>query len=63
MIRIDISLDDLDVVYRALENDKPQPVDLLGQPVLNIADAATLHEINEVLFRLRDQDDRYVRAQ
>ena len=62
-IRINISLEDLDMVYEALEAHQPKPHDLFGTPTLNIADMGLYQQIREVLFNLKEQDDRWVRAQ
>ena len=62
-IRINISLEDLDMVYEALEAHQPKPHDLFGTPVLNIGEMGLHQQIRKVLFNLKDQDDRLVRAQ
>ena len=62
-IRVDISLDDLDLVYTALEAHQPVPIDFFGKPSLNIGDMHLFQEVRDVLFRLKEQDDRWVRAQ
>jgi len=62
-IRIDISLEDLDMVYEALEAHQPKPHDLFGTPTLHIADFGLHQQIRKILFNLKEQDDRWVRAQ
>ena len=62
-IRVDISLDDLDLVYTALEAHQPVPIDFFGKPSLNIGDMHLFQEVRDVLFRIKEQDDRWVRAQ
>ena len=62
-IRVDISLKDLDLVYAALEAPQPVPIDFFGKPSLNTSDMGLYMEVREVLFRLKEQDDRWVRAQ
>ena len=62
-IRVDISLKDLDLVYAALEAHQPVPIDFFGKPSLNIGDMGLYMEVREALFRLKEQDDRWVRAQ
>ena len=62
-IRINISLEDLDMVYEALEAHQPKPHDLFGTLTLNIADMGLYQQIREVLFNLKEQDDRWVKAQ
>ena len=61
-ITIEISLEHLDTVYWALEVCQPVASDLLGEKVMNIADMGLMEEIRDVLFELREQDDRWVRA-
>ncbi len=63
IIRINISLEDLDMVYEALEAHQPKPHNLLGTPTFNIADMGLHQKIREVLFNLKEQDDRWVRTQ
>jgi|TARA_R100001460_G_scaffold31543_1_gene62110 hypothetical protein len=62
-ININISLEDLDMVYAALEAHQPKPHDLFGTSTLNIADMGLHQQIREVLFNLKEQDDRWIRAQ
>tara|TARA_B100000575_G_scaffold245559_1_gene210187 strand:- start:2 stop:202 length:201 start_codon:yes stop_codon:yes gene_type:complete len=62
-IKVDISLEDLDLVYTALEAHQPVPIDFFGQSSLNIGDMALYDKVRQVLFRLKEQDDRWVRAQ
>jgi len=63
IIRIAISLEDLDIVYEALEAHQPKPHDLFGTPVLNIGEMGLHQQIRKILFNLKEQDDRWVRAQ
>ena len=62
-MKVTISEDDLDVIYEALEDAKPVPARLFGSPVLTVSDMADLQRIREVLFRLKEQDGRWIRAQ
>ena len=62
-ITIQISLEHLDRVYWALEECQPVATDLLGEKVMNIADMGLNEEIRNVLFELKEQDDRWVRLQ
>ena len=62
-IKVDISLKDLDLVYAALEAHQPVPIDFFGKPSFDVGNMGLYMEVREVLFRLKQQDDRWVRAQ
>lgn len=62
-MKIRISEEDLDVIYEALEDAQPEPANLFGSPVLTVSDMADFQRIREVLFRLKEQDGRWIRAQ
>ena len=46
-----------------MEAHQPVPIDFFGQSSLNIGDMALYDKVRQVLFRLKEQDDRWVRAQ
>tara|TARA_Y100000592_G_scaffold90376_1_gene148910 strand:+ start:45 stop:242 length:198 start_codon:yes stop_codon:yes gene_type:complete len=61
-IRVNISLEDLDLVYSALYLTG----DIVSEAHQSVPDAdqePILMHVREVLFRLKEQDDRWVRAQ
>jgi len=62
-ITIDIDLDDLDLVYAALEAHQPVPIDYFGTPSLSVGDMGLYEKIRQVLFRLKEQDDRWATVQ
>lgn len=62
-MKIEITKKDLDIIYFALEETQPKPIDHFGQPSLSIGDMSLYTDIRNVVARLKDQDDRWVRAQ
>ncbi len=46
-ININISLEDLDMVYAALEAHQPEPDDYFGTPNLNIADMGLYQKLEK----------------